>query len=105
MPKTPEEEAHLRAIAARLAATLEQKRAEYQAKREATKEKRRAYDAEKSQTPERKRVQARAAPSIPPNSPTISRVLTLSPHRVPVSVMKRRRHRTLLRLSDFASLS
>jgi hypothetical protein len=58
--RTPEEEARQAAIAARLAAFLEQKRAEHQAKREAAKEKRRAYDQQKSQTPERKKVLARA---------------------------------------------
>ena len=58
--RTPEEEVRQAAIAARLAAFLEQKRAEHQAKREAAKEKRRAYDHQKSKTPERKNVVARA---------------------------------------------
>jgi hypothetical protein len=62
MPKTPasEDKERQAAIAARLAAFLEQKRTEHQAKREAAKEKRRAYDQQKSQTPERKKVLARA---------------------------------------------
>lgn len=57
---TPEEQARKRAIAARLAAFLEQKKAAHLAKQQSKKEKRRAYDQQKSKTPERKKVLARA---------------------------------------------
>ena len=57
---TSEEKARQRAIAARVAESLEQKKAEYLAKQQATKEHRRAYDQQKSKTPARKKVLARA---------------------------------------------
>jgi len=58
--RTPDEEARQAAIAARLAAFLEQKKSAHLAKQQSTKEKRRAYDQQKSKTPERKKVLARA---------------------------------------------
>jgi hypothetical protein len=62
MPKqTPEEEERQAAIAARLAAFLEQKRAEHQAKRQSTKERCRAYERAKSITPKRATAQFAAA--------------------------------------------
>jgi hypothetical protein len=63
MPKTPasEDKERQATIAARLAAFLEQKRAEHQAKREAKKEKRRAYGQQKPKTPERATAQFAAA--------------------------------------------